>query len=271
MPSCVTAGASIRDVARPAGSGPGVGDRLVEMGDAGIINKAVSRKGRSLKSLNKKSMIKVFLADSHPIVREGIKHIINEMCHNISVIGEASNGRDVLTAALKEPADVYVMEIKLPSLNGFETARRIKKMDSNSKIIFLTGLDEKGLAEKAFEMGVSGYITKGNKVEDIVRAIQRVCCDQYFFSGDILKNILPKKRNSNNFQKIISKMSKLTPREKEIVKLIGEGLTCREIADCLHVSHSTICVHKKNIMHKLDIHREAQIVRYAIKEGLAAL
>ena len=217
-------------------------------------------------------MIKVFLADSHPIVREGIKHIINEMCHDISVIGEASNGRDVLTAALKEPADVYVMEIKLPSLNGFETARRIKKINSNSKIIFLTGLDEKGLAEKAFADGCF-------RVHHIKGIRSKILCERSIecvvinisFLVIFLKNILSKKRNSNNLQKIISKMSKLTPREKEIVKLIGEGLTCREIADCLHVSHSTICVHKKNIMHKLDIHREAQIVRYAIKEGLAAL
>ncbi len=213
--------------------------------------------------------IEIILADDHPLVREGVKTIVNKEAKDIKIIGEVSNGREVLKIAQNHPADVYILDISMPLLNGIETTKRLMRMDPKSKIIILSIHDENTFVERALESGARGYILKEGATEEVVHAIREVNQGKYFLSPDISKFVvqefLGKRGRYGRQEKIVT----LTRREKGILQLIGEGLTNKEIAGQLRISLNTVHVHRNNIMDKLDIHRQANLIRYALKEGIS--
>lgn len=215
--------------------------------------------------------IGVVIADDHAVVRDGIKAIIERKGTDIEIMGEASNGREVLEMADNNPADVYVLDIAMPILNGIETAATLRKMNAEFKIIILSMYDDVNLIDKALRHGVHGYITKETATEEIIHAIQEVYMGGFFLSPKISKFViqgfLDKRKNVDQNKNVI----KLTSREREILQLISEGFTTKEISMKLNISVDTVHVHKNNMMQKLDIHRQAGLIRYALKEGISHL
>ncbi len=215
--------------------------------------------------------IEVILADDHAVVRDGIKAIVERKGKDIRVIGEASNGKEVLEMARNSPADVYVLDAAMPILNGIETIGRLRKMDQRCKIIILSMYDDRTFVEKALKYGASGYILKETASEEIIHAIREVYKDQYYLSPKISKYIVKGFLGKRYHYEQNKKEGDLTKREREILQLISEGFTNKEIAIHLDLSLNTVHVHRNNIMNKLDIHKQADLIRYALKEGISHL
>ena len=213
---------------------------------------------------------KVFIADDHSIVREGIKTILERSDKFIEVVGEAENGREVIAFAEKHRADVYILDISMPFLNGLETAERLRKISPDCKIIILSMYDNRTSVEKAFSARVNGYLIKESAIDEIVHAVQEVQLGRFFLSPGISNYVVEGFLDSKSRRKSKTVVD-LTSKEKEIIQLLAEGFSSKEIAMQLHTSFNTVNVHKKNIMQKLCFHKSAELVRYAIKEGISKL
>lgn len=215
--------------------------------------------------------IEVMIADDHAIVRDGIKAVIQSLGNEIEVIGEASNGKEVLEMAEKNPAHVYILDISMPMLNGIETTERLVKMNPKSKVIILSMHDDKNFVEKAFKSGAKGYLLKSSSSEEIVHSIHEVFNNRFYIDTRVSSFIVRGFLGENYPSEKKDRSSDLTRREREILQLIAEGFSNKEIASQLNLSFHTANFHKKNIMRKLDIHKQTDLVRYALKEGIAQL
>lgn len=215
--------------------------------------------------------IKLLLADDHPVVREGIRSAIERSADDIEIVGEASNGKQVLEFARKNPVDVYILDISMPILNGIETTIKLIKMNPDNRIIILSIHDSRSFVEKALYCGARGYLLKVNAVDDVIHAIHEVHKGRFFLSSSISKYIVNGFLSDLHKREINENLVRLTEREREVLQLIAEGFTNKEIASNLNLALNTVHVHRKNIMQKLDIHKHAGLIRYAIKEGIIKL
>ncbi len=209
--------------------------------------------------------IRVILADDHAVVRDGIRSIIERLGQGIEIVGEASNGAEVLELAEKRPADVYILDISMPLMNGIETAERLLKMDPRSRIVILSMYNDKILVERAFKNGAKGYILKESAAEEIIRAIREVYAGRFYLSSIISGHVVQAFLSRDLSDDGIEADSVLTSRQREILKLICEGKTEKEIARQLNISPHTVHVHKNNIMKILDIHTKAGLIRYGMR------
>jgi DNA-binding NarL/FixJ family response regulator len=212
--------------------------------------------------------IKVILADDHAIVRDGLKAVIDKKGDGIVVIGEASNGNDVLKMSKTNPADVYLLDISMPILNGIETTHRLVKKNPKSKVIMLSMHDDRTFVAKALQSGARGYILKESATDEIVFGINEVYRGRYYLtpkiSSYLVEDFLEREPGEHY-------LAALSSREKGILQLLAEGLNNKEIAEKLSLSLNTIHVHRNNIMKKLNIHRQADLIKYALKEGIVQL
>jgi len=215
--------------------------------------------------------IRVSIADDHPIIREGLRSVIESKSKNIEIINEASNGKDVIEKAKKSPAHVYVLDIAMPILNGIEATKMLIKMDPKSKIIILSIHDSRMFVEKAMKSGAKGYLVKESAIEEVIQAIHEVFKGRYYLSSAISKFVVDGYLGGLQGYNKNKAETHLTKREREILQLIAEGYTNKEIAVRLQLSLNTANVHRKNIMQKLDLHKQADLIRYAIKEGISKL
>jgi len=214
--------------------------------------------------------IRVILADDHTVVRNGIRSIIDRLGKDIEVIGEAGDGLELLEVARKRPADVYVIDIAMPSLSGIEASARLLKMRPESKIVILTMYSEQVLVDRACQHGVHGYVLKDSSPQDIVRAIRDAYEGRYFLSPELSGYVVKKMVHEGSADGVQYK-DPLTLREREVLQLLCEGKTEKETAQKLDIATNTAHVHKKNIMQKLDIHTTAGLIRYSIKKGIIQL
>lgn len=211
--------------------------------------------------------IRIILADDHSIVREGLKAVLKTTATDILVVGEASDGNQALRMAQKTPADIYVFDITMPGLNGIEAMSRLLHRDKNAKIIILSMHADNPTITKAFQAGAWGYLIKESAAEDIVRALRTVHRGQYYLSPSVHNVEMTDMINaSSNNLKMLN--TGLTSKEREIIQRISEGSGNKQIAYNLGISLNTVKVHRHNIALKLDIHKQTDLVRYAIKEGL---
>jgi DNA-binding NarL/FixJ family response regulator len=205
--------------------------------------------------------IRVLLADDHSIVREGVKSLLER--EGLQVAGEASNGHELLNLAQKTPSDVAIIDVSMPVLNGIDTARELRKLSPKTKIILLTRHDEDQYVTEALHAGVRGYVLKSQLATDLVYAIQQVCRGLVYLcpsvSGAVVDAYLAKRQLSSD---------PLTSRERQVLQLVGEGKSSKEVANFLGISIKTAESHRCRIMQKLDIHETASLVRYAIRRGL---
>ncbi len=211
--------------------------------------------------------IKIIIADDHSIVIEGLKAVLKQTAADILVVGDASNGNQVLKIAKETPADIYVLDITMPGLNGLETMARLLRKDKKAKIIILSMHDDTPTITKAFQSGAWGYLVKEGASADIVRALRTVYRGQYYLSPSV-RNVEMADMIAASSGNLKIYNTGITSREKEIIQLIAEGSGNKQIAYNLKISINTVKVHRQNIALKLNIHKQTDLVRYAIKEGI---
>jgi len=214
-------------------------------------------------------MIKILVVDDHRILRQGIRSLLASQ-EDFEIVAESSDGRESVKDVMKHKPDVVLMDIAMPNLNGFEATRQIKKKQPDTKILVLSMYRDDEYVLQALQAGVSGYVLKDVAVEELITAIRSVYNDQYYLSPSISRTVIDASLGK------IEKADKepfdlLTPREREIVQLISEGYTNKQIATKLFISVKTVDAHRSHIMDKLDIHDVAQLVKYAIRKGLTDL
>jgi DNA-binding NarL/FixJ family response regulator len=214
--------------------------------------------------------IEVMLVDDHPIVRQGIQAMISHE-PDIRIVAEASDGKEAIELAEKKSPDVIIMDITLPVLNGLDSARQILKRDRQAKILILSMHENRVFIEKALGGGIKGYVLKESAADEIVRAIREVNSGRYFLSSKISSFVIEDYATKKKKKVALKGSSVLTSRERAVLQLIAEGLSNKEIAQKLHIALKTVLVHRNNIMRKLNIHNQAQLIRFALQEGLTSL
>ncbi|MDD2714919.1 MAG: response regulator transcription factor [Candidatus Wallbacteria bacterium] len=209
--------------------------------------------------------ITVTIADDHDLIRLGIKTLIEKKAKDITVTGEASNGEEVLALAKTNPTDVYILDISMPGLNGIDAIPRILRISPLSRIIILSMHDNRALVEKAMLSGARGYLLKTGLPDEIIKAIRTVSSDKFYLSPSITKYIV------EGFLKGRAECRDwegLSQRERETAQLIAEGFSSKEIAARFKITVNTVNWHRKNIMEKLGLHKQSELTRWAISEGL---
>lgn len=214
-------------------------------------------------------MIKILLADDHVIVRDGVKAVLERKGKDLEVVGEVGNGQELVTWAETNDADVYVVDISMPVLNGVEATQRLIKAKPEAKVIMLSMYDDRIAVEKSLKAGAKGFIVKVSTADEIVEAIHEVAAGRFYLCSKVSKYIVQGFFGKTSTRK--RDATGLTPKEKEVLQLIAEGYSSKQIAKTFNLSLNTIHVHRNNIMKKLAIHKQADLVRFAIKEGIAQL
>ncbi len=211
--------------------------------------------------------LKVLIADDHGVVRKGLRLLLEEH-PELEVVGEASNGRDVIKLAAELSPQVILMDIAMPLLNGIEAAEQIRKLNSGIGIILLTMHADESYVLRALNAGVKGYLLKESAEEDLLRAIKTVSQGRPFFSPAITQTLLEDYMRVLREQSLSDSFELLTAREKEVLQLLAEGKTNKDVAAILDVSLSTVESHRTNLMQKLNLHNTAEIVLYAVRKNL---
>ena len=205
--------------------------------------------------------IKVVLADDHVLVRQGIKSLLER--EGMQVLAEASDGQEAVRQVEKLNPDVAIMDIGMPLLNGMDAARALVRSAPRTKPVLLTQHDEDQYVSEALEAGVKGYVLKSQVANDLVLAIRQVLRGDVYLSPGIASAVMAAYRTRSD-----RPANPLTSRERQVLQLIAEGKSTKEIASLLGVSVKTAESHRSRLMQKLDIHETASLVRYAVKRGL---
>jgi DNA-binding NarL/FixJ family response regulator len=216
--------------------------------------------------------IRVVIADDHPVVRDGLRLAIERSGKPIVIVGEAADGMEVLKLARERPPDVFIMDIIMLNLNGIETARELLKRSPGAKIIMLSLHDTRAMVEEALAAGARGFLTKETATRNVVDAVGEVHAGRYYLSPAIAHYVveagLPGKKRSRKRE---AAPVALTGQERKVLQLIAEGHSTKEVAAMLGVSVNTIHTHRSQLMAKLDMHKQTDLVHYAIKAGIAKL
>ncbi len=214
--------------------------------------------------------IKVLLADDHKIVLEGIRRIL-ENEPGVEVVAEASDGREALSLVTSLAIDIVFMDISMPKMNGIEAARQILREKPDAKVIILSMHADKRFVERALKAGVWGYLLKNRAVTEVITALQCVSQGKIYLSPGITNIVVNEFVNSIHKKEQENDNECLTAREKEVLQLIAEGMTTKEIAGNMSISDKTVDGHRQKIMNKLDLHSIAQLTKFAIREGISSL
>jgi DNA-binding NarL/FixJ family response regulator len=209
--------------------------------------------------------INVLIADDHRLFRDGLMKIL-ETCNDIEVIGEASDGLEALKKTEQLQPHVILLDLSMPKLSGLEVARRLKKEYPSVKIVILTMHEEEEYTLKMIRTGVSGYMLKDSAARDVIDAIRNAFAGKAFFSPQVSKILAQSYRDVTASED--DPYDRLNDREREILQLILEGNTNKEIAGTLFISPKTVDNHRTNLMKKLNVHSVSELVRWAAKKGI---
>jgi RNA polymerase sigma factor (sigma-70 family) len=207
------------------------------------------------------------LADDHGIVRKGLRFLL-ERQSEMEVVGEAGNGREAVKMAEQLRPDVIIMDIAMPQLNGIEATAQIVKRNPEVGIVILSMYSDEGYLMRTLTAGAKGYLLKDSADADLVRAVQAVATKRPFFSPGIAKTLLEDYLRQLQQKGLEDSYDLLTEREKEILQLLAEGKTNKEVAALLNLSPYTVETHRTNIMQKLDLHNTAALVLYAVRKKI---
>jgi DNA-binding NarL/FixJ family response regulator len=211
--------------------------------------------------------IAVLLVDDHTVVRQGLRALLKSE-EDIEVIGEAENGRQAVAMAQKTPPEVVVMDVAMPLLNGLEATRQILRSVPSAKILVLTSYGDDECVEQLMHAGAAGYLIKQTAANDLLKAIREVYRGNAFFSPSIAKRLRDHCREAFSTGQSPKKSGELTTREAEVLQLIAEGFSNKQIAAELSISIKTVEKHRQQVMNKLNIHDVAGLTRYAISKGM---
>ena len=212
--------------------------------------------------------IKILIADDHQIVREGLISMLSRE-GDLEVIAEVCNGREAVRRAIELEPDVVVMDIAMPDLNGVEATRQLLEVQPGVRVVALSMHSDRRYVMETLRVGGKGYLLKGQGFMDLAAAIRAVAAGRVYLSPEVasvlVEAVLGKQARSG------SSFDLLSPREREVLQLIAEGHTNKEIADKLNLSVKTVQSHRASLMGKLNIRNVAHLTRYAIREGLTPL
>lgn len=206
--------------------------------------------------------IRIVIADDHRVMLDGIRALLRDVS-GLEIVGDALNGEELLAQVRAHQPDVVLTDIQMPVKDGIQAAKEIHNEFPLVKIIALTMLNESMFIRRMLEAGVSGYVTKNVDKDELVRVIHKVANGEKHFSDEVTAQLM------NNFSTpVASPTEVLTKREKEILKLIAQGLTDKEIAEKIFLSALTVISHRKNILSKLGLKNKVEITRFAMENGL---
>jgi DNA-binding NarL/FixJ family response regulator len=212
--------------------------------------------------------LRIMIADDHDLMRRGIKALI--LSHpNWEVCGEAQTGREAVAKAEQLKPDIAILDISMPDLNGVEAARRIRKASENTEVLILSAHYSDQLIREIVEAGARGYIVKSDSDRDLVIAVETLANHKPFFTPRATEVILGNFNTGGRRDKVPGEIrDRLTSREREIVQLLAEGKSSKEVATSLCISVKTAETHRANIMKKLQLHTVTELVRYAVRNQI---
>jgi len=211
--------------------------------------------------------VRILIADDHDVVRAGLRQLLLER-KGWEVCGEASTGRHAVAMAVELKPDVVVMDIAMPELNGLEAARQIKKSLPKTEIVVLTLHLSDQLAYEIINAGIRGYVLKSDANRDLVSAVEAVGMHRPFFTAKVSEMMMEGLRGDKPRDGQNDARGRLTGRQREIVQLLAEGKTSKEVAVALNISVKTAETHRANIMRRLELHSVSELVRYAVKNQI---
>ncbi len=206
---------------------------------------------------------RVLLADDHTLVLEGFRRLLEDHCE---LVGTAGDGLALLEASSRLRPDLVILDISMPLLNGIDAARKLKKQLPHVKLIFVTMHSDRAYISEAFRAGASGYLLKRSASDELIQAIQTVMAGHYFVTSLITKDVVESLLQSGGARS--SSPDDLTFRQREILQLVVEGRSAKEIAQTMDLSPRTVEFHKAQIMERLDLQSTAELIKYAIAHGL---
>jgi len=214
--------------------------------------------------------IKCLVVDDHTLFREGIRRLL-EGEPDFVVVGEAGDALEAIAKVREHRPDVVLMDIGMPGMSSFEAARLIERNHPETRLIFLTMYEDEEYLLQCLDVGASGYILKDAPAPRLIGAVRDVHQGRKYLSPQVLEKLVDDFRSRSQGSPGLARSTTLTPREREVVKMIAEGNSVREIAGTLGLSIKTIEAHKFNLMRKLNIHNKAQLVTYAIQKKIVKM
>ena len=211
---------------------------------------------------------RVLICDDHTLFVEGIKAMLrNEP--SLEIVGEAHDGRQAVELVKELKPDLLLMDVSMPDMNGFDATQRVQELDPKVKVLILTMHDEEELVARCLEAGAAGYIIKDAPASQLLYAIEMVQKGERYLSPVVLKQVVAGYVKNASVPQ--TSYDRLSPREREVLKLLAEGLSIKEIATRLNLSVKTVDVHKTNLIKKIDVHDRTELIKYAIRQKLIAV
>ncbi|MCW5890104.1 MAG: response regulator transcription factor [bacterium] len=211
--------------------------------------------------------LRVLLVDDHTVVRQGLRKIL-ESDDEIEIVGEAGDGRTAVDMVQRMRPHVVVMDVALPELNGIEATRQITKRVDGAKVLVLTMHSDDVYVRQSLKAGARGYLLKDSEDLDLIKAVKAVGQGGSFFSPSVSKVLLAGYLGDPTGKEVEDNLALLTDREREVLQLIAEGKTNKDVASLLNVSINTVETHRKHVMEKLDLHNTAELVRFAVRKKI---
>ena len=211
---------------------------------------------------------RILICDDHTLFVEGIKAILRNES-SLEIVGEAHNGRQAVELVKELRPDLILMDVSMPDMNGFDATRRVHEFDPAVRVLILTMHEEEELVARCLEAGAVGYIIKDAPASQLVYAIEMVQKGERYLSPVVLKKVV--ESYVKNTSRPQTRYDRLSPREREVLKLLAEGLSVKQIATHLNLSVKTVDAHKTNLMKKIDVHDRAELIKYAIQQKLIAV
>jgi len=211
------------------------------------------------------SKIKVLIVDDHAMFRQGIRALL-ERCEDVEIVGEATEGMEAIEKVLQLAPQVVLMDIAMPVMGGLEATRRIQKESPNTKVLVLTQYEDSEYILSLLRAGAKGYISKTATASELISAIRTVHQGESYLYPSATTTLIEEYLTRVGGEK--NEYERLTDREREILQLVAEGRTNREIADRLFISIKTVLRHRTNVMEKLGFHNRTELIKYAISKGL---
>ena len=211
--------------------------------------------------------IRVLIADDHAIVRDGVRALL-ALSEDITVVGEAANGQQAIELARTLSPDVILMDIAMPGLGGLEATIEIRKDNPQAKILVLTQYEDREYIRRFLKAGVSGYVLKKAAGAELTTAIRAVSRGGLVLDPDVAREAMREQAGSATSGQTADPYEALTDREKQVLKLVAEGHSNKEVAELLDISVKTAMSHREHIMQKLDLHSRTALIRFAIQQGV---
>ncbi|MEP7351672.1 MAG: response regulator transcription factor [Acidobacteriota bacterium] len=215
------------------------------------------------------SDIRILLADDHTVMRRGLRALL-ERQDGFAVVAEAADGREAVDTAAATSPDVVVMDVGMPNLNGIEAARRITEKRPETAVVILSMHADESYVLRALKSGARGYLLKDSPEGDLINAIRAVHRGKAFFSPEISKLLAEDYMRQMKQRGVEDSYELLTPREREILQMLGEGKSNKDVATKLSLSLYTVETHRGNILEKLNLHSTAEMILYAVRKGIVS-